>query len=476
MDKVIPKFVRARLLLDQNTGYPELSLNVVQTLAVPSNNSYEINPAQDEIYSCMGILIHVKQDYYLDPLDHESLSVKFDSIKRKSAIPVPRLSAKVVEVTSIIPSEYTELLEYFSRTICMKEVKSSIQSVRVWLSLFTIYPDFSGYYKKYLRNPDANIKVDTSGCKEDRNFSLMVIETTNYDIDAKIATNEALDQVILSLTPQFTEHEVKASILFIYLCLFKLFDNENHFQEFKTKRLNNLNFLMASSVKQLILPDAFYKEVRTILNLYPLLVKTLYFFLRESINTAETKATYNLVNYAGISMYKFISDFMLGTKKTLAHRDITILKEIALFSGHLKRLREKYGAHWSYVSFLEPGVPQDVRTKFPNLTMAAFLFQKLHIDKAIMDNFKLGTSHHTIPGLTQLVQTIDNSDIYDLETTLSIEGVDEDAIREGMKILKINEAKFTAALTRKQEKSYGGNESILLGLTKLIENLNAKND
>lgn len=92
--------------------------------------------------------------------------------------------------------------------------------------------------------------------------------------------------------------------------------------------------------------------------------------------------------------------------------------------------------------------------------MASFLFQKIHVEKEQMTHFKIDESHQKIAWLKDLVTIIDNSDIYDLETVSPITNFEDETIKEGLKILKINATKFNANLIEKQIMSTSPQESL----------------
>lgn len=146
-------------------------------MTILSDKDYESIKHQPDIYSWQDILIKVKGEQYLDSIDHEKkiLASRISQYSKSVKIQTPRLKANIVDSITYIPGDYSILLEYYSRAICMKEIRVTTTSVRIWLSLFTIYPEFSGYFKKYLLNPDKTILVIGDNCESDEKFCKVIL-------------------------------------------------------------------------------------------------------------------------------------------------------------------------------------------------------------------------------------------------------------------------------------------------------------
>lgn len=117
-------------------------------------------------------------------------------------------------------------------------------------------------------------------------------------------------------------------------------------------------------------------------------------------------------------------------------------------------MKRRYGVHWTYLGFMQPNVPRNIKTLYPNLCYVAHLYQKIYVEKTSIENLVIGSIATTVTGLSDLVKQINESDIYDIRTKPVTADLTDPVIREGLRLLKINADKFsTVLLERKAEQT-----------------------
>lgn len=281
------------LEIDLDSNLPVLTREDVNKLITETENVYLARKKSPEIYLYLGAQISVKGRRFLDPLSAEIISFR-DSSLTKSEYTKPRNNP--VQTTSVvkIPSSYDLLLETYSRMICANSINITPKTARVWLSLFFVYPQFPYYYKLYIRETDNIIQITEDQSRINDFVNKIVVGAHRQeDLLFEEVDMTAREEFVLKLKPMLTEHQIKVSVMMI----------------------------LGSDVVELCFPASFYTSAGSILNIFPKLVTVLYNFIRESDSYPEIAATYKLLNYSGLTMYKMVSEFMLAPKRTMAHRN-----------------------------------------------------------------------------------------------------------------------------------------------------------